>query len=141
MKRLSQALAEPAGTYVAARQLGETLPMPRNACLRLVLATKGDKKTYQSDCGDERVLALNAWKTARNDEEKQAAQERFARLYAQSWLDDEIGRMNYLSELRWDVDRALPEAPQLVDFLLTLKEFEPFARKTLGFLNAKDARF
>ena len=28
----------------------------------------------------------------------------------------------------------------MVDYLLTLKEFEPFAKKTLGLLNAKDTR-
>ena len=63
------------------------------------------------------------------------------RLYWQSWMDQDIGRLNYLNSLRWDVDRELPEGPQLVDYLLTLKEFEPFAKKTSGLLSAKDSGF
>lgn len=140
VKRLSQELGEPVGSFVAARHLGENLPMPRNPCVRLMLATKGDKKSFQSECEDERVLALFAWQSARNDEERNQAQERFLRLHGQAWMDQEIGRMNYLNDLRWDVDRQMPELPQAVDYLLTLKEFEPFAKKVSAFLNTKDAR-
>ncbi|MBX3020832.1 MAG: sulfatase-like hydrolase/transferase [Bdellovibrionales bacterium] len=141
VKQLSQALGEPVGSYVAAKQLGENLPMPRNPCVRLVLSTKGDKKSQQSDCADEKVLALHAWQIAKSDDDRQSAQDRFTRLYVQTWMDQDIGRMNYLTDLRWDVFRELPEGPQLADYLLTLKEFEPFARKMSGLLNAKDARF
>lgn len=140
VKQLSQASGEPVGTYIASRHLNEPMPMPRNPCVRLILATKGDKKSYQSDCADEKVLALHAWQSARSDEDRLQAQERFARLYLQTRLDQDIGRMNYLTGLRWDVDRELPEGPQLVDYILTLKDFEPFAKKTSALLNAKDIR-
>lgn len=129
VKRYSQELGDPVGTYVSSRQLGESHPMPRNPCIRLVLAEKGDKKAFQSECEDEKVLALYAWQSARKDEERAGAQERLMRLIAQSRADQEIGLQNYLNDLRWDVDRRAPEAPETVDFLLTLKEFEPFAKK------------
>lgn len=140
VKRLSKALGEPIGTYIAAKHLKEFMPMPRSPCLRLILATKGDRKKYQSECEDEKVLALHAWQAARNDDERQSAQDRFMRMYLQFWMDQEIGRLNYLSSLRWDVDRELPEGPQLVDYILSLKEFESFAKKAASNLNAKDAR-
>ncbi len=139
VKRMSQDLGEPVGTYVAARHLGDTLPMPRNPCVRLILATKGNKQ-YQSECEDEKILALNTWRLAGNDEDRSLAQERFTRLYAQEILDQEIGRMNYLGELRWDVDREAPVAPPVVDYLLTLKEFEPFVKKLPSLRNPEDIR-
>lgn len=140
VKRLSQELGEPVGTYIAARQMGETLPMPRNPCVRLMLATKGDKKSFQSECEDERVLSLYAWQTSRDEDDRAIAQERFLKLYGQAWMDQQIGRMNYLNGLRWDVDRQWPEAPQAVEYLLTLKEFEPFSKKVSSFLETKDIR-
>jgi arylsulfatase A-like enzyme len=140
VKRLSQELGEPVGTYISARHLGETLPMPRNPCVRLMLATKGDKKAFQSECEDERVLALYAWQTSRDDDERAGAQDRFLKLYGQSFMDQEIGRMNYLNGLRWDVDREWPEVPQPVEYLLSLKELESFSRRVSAFLDAKNAR-
>ncbi|NJM10304.1 MAG: hypothetical protein HC883_05445 [Bdellovibrionaceae bacterium] len=140
VKRFSQELGEPVGSFVAARHLNESLPMPRNPCVRLMLATKGDKKSFQSECEDERVLALYAWASGRSDEERQSAQDRFMRLHGQRRMDQEIGRMNYLNDLRWDVDRQAPEHPQVVDYLLTLKEFEPFARKVSALFGAKYGR-
>lgn len=138
VKRLSQELGEPVGTYIAARHLGESLPMPRNPCVRLMLATKGDKKTYQSECEDERVLALYAWQVATHEEDRNLAQDRFLKLFGQGVMDLEIGRMNYMNGLRWDVDREWPEAPQPVEYLLTLKEFEAFNKKVLAFLDTKN---
>ena len=140
VKRFSQEVGEPIGAYVAARQMGESMPMPRDPCVRLMLSDKGDKKAQQSECGDERVLALYAWKTARGEEEKAAAQERFTRLHAQARMDQEIGRLNYLNDLRWDVDRRWPEPPQTVDYLLTMKDYEAFAKR-LTFISAKDGGF
>ncbi len=141
VKRLSREAGDPVGTYVAARHLGEHLPLPRHACVRLLLATKGDKKTFQSECEDERLLALYAWRVARSDEEKIQAQDRFLRLYIQQWLDQQIGRANFLNDLRWDVDRSWPESPSIVDYLLTLKEFEPFAKRLVSILAGKELRF
>ncbi len=140
VKRLSQELGEPVGSFVAARHLGESLPMPRNPCVRLLLSTKGDKKTFQSECEDEKMLAFYGWVSARNDEERQVTQERFLRLFAQTFMDQEIGRMNYLNDLRWDVDRQMPELPQTVDYLLTLKEFDPFAKKLNAVFATKNGR-
>jgi hypothetical protein len=141
VRRYSQHLADPIGIYVAARQMGEALPMPRNPCLRLILAKRGDKKSYQSECEDEKVLALYAWQSAHGEEQKQAALDRFARMYAQYWMDQDIGRLSYLNDLRWDVDRELPEAPQLADYLLTFKDFDPVNKKTLALLNAEHGSF
>src|SRR5690606_39048118 len=115
-KRLSQDLGDPVGTYVAAKHLGEFFPLPRNPCLRLILHSKGDPKAYQSECEDDRVLALHAWRTAKSDEEKAGAQERFSRSYSQNLLDLEAGRMNYLGDLRWDVDREAPGGPGVADY-------------------------
>ena len=134
VKRLAQALNEPVGVFVAARQLGEPVVPPKNGCLRLLL------KTPKAECHDDRVLLLHAWTSARTEEEKSLAQERFARVYRQAWLEQEIGRLNYVNELRWDVNRELPGPPSLLDYVLTLKEVEPFARKTSVLLNGKDAR-
>ena len=140
VKNFSRQLVDPVGRYLAARETGEIIPMPRSPCLRLMLATKGDRKDWRTDCEDEKVLALHAWVTARTEDQRTQAQERFSRLYVQSWVDQDIGRLNYLNQLRWDVDRELPDGPQLVDYILSLKEYETYARKALGFLNTKDAR-
>ncbi|MGE3680866.1 MAG: sulfatase-like hydrolase/transferase [Bdellovibrionales bacterium] len=140
VKRYSQALGEPLGTYVASKHLGEPVPMPRNPCVRLILGAKGDKNRFLSECEDEQALALHLWHTASGDDEKLRAQERFLRAYVQYWTDQELGRLNFLNELHWDVNRDWPKAPQPVDFLLTLKEFEPYARKALAALAAKDLR-
>lgn len=140
VKRLSQELGEPVGGFIAAKHLGETLPTPRNPCLRMMIPVKGDKRNYQADCEDERMLALHAWHRAGTEEEKAAAQERFLRMMGQLAMDQEIGRLNYLNDLRWDVDREWPEAPQAVEYLLTLKEYEPYAKRLAAFLSRKDAR-
>lgn len=140
VKKISQQIGDPIGTFVAAKHLGENLPVPRNSCVRLLLSPKGDRKVFQSECEDERILSLHAWLSARNEEEKSQAQERFIRLYSQEWLDQEIGRANYVNDLRWDVDRGLPTAPPAVEYLLTLKEFEPFARRLSSVLAGKDFR-
>ncbi len=140
VKRLSQEIGEPVGTYIAARHMGESLPMPRNPCVRLLLAAKGDKKLFQSECEDERVLALYAWSTAKDEEDRSRAQDRFLQLTGQAWMDQQIGRLNYLNGLRWDVDRQWPEAPQPVEYLLTLKEFEAYSKRVSSFLETKDFR-
>lgn len=138
LKKLSQAAGDPIGTFVASRQMGESPPEPRNACVRMLLPVKGDKKSYISECDDERALALHNWQSASSDDQRQTAQDRFLRLHSQYWMDQEIGRMNYLNELRWDVDREWPEPPRTVDLILTLKELEPFEKKASGFLRAKN---
>ncbi len=56
-------------------------------------------------------------------------------------MDQEIGRLNFLNELRWDVDRGMPEAPQLLDYLLTLKELEPYNKKISNLFVNKDMTF
>jgi hypothetical protein len=141
VRHLSQEMAEPIGTYIASRHLNETAPLPKSPCVRLVLGPKSSHKNYQSECEDEKVLALYSWKEAKNDEERKQAQERFSRLFAHYWFDQEVGRFNYLNGLRWDVDRELPQGPQLADYLLTLKEFESFAKANLSLLNSENASF
>jgi hypothetical protein len=141
VRRLSAESADPIGFYVAAKHLGGNPPLPRNSCVRLLLAAKGDKRALESECEDERLLAFYAWQTAKNEEDRIPAQERFLRIYGQYWLDREIGRINFLNDLRWDVDRGLPELPPMIDYLLSLKEFEPFARRLSVALAGKDLRF
>ena len=141
VKRLATEVGDTVGMFVAGRQLGEPTHTPRVACLRLVLPPRHDKRNYRPECEDERTLALSAWLTAKTDEEKQYAQDRSTRLFATAWIDQDVGRLNFLSGLRWDVDRRFPEKPAPIEYLLTLKEFEPFARKALGFLNAKALQF
>ena len=141
VKRLSQEGGEPVGTFVAGHNLGENMPIPRDSCVRLILGVGSDKRLYQSECGDERLLALHAWQTAKSDDDRAVAQERFLRLYSLLQLDQEIGRLNYLNDLRWDVDREFPEAPQTIDYLLTLKDLEPYAKKALALVSNKDMTF
>jgi hypothetical protein len=141
VKKYAQEIGDPVGVYIASKHLNEFSPLPKNPCVRLMLATKGDRKSWQSECEDERVLALYNWQSARNDEDRNQAQERFLRIQGQTFMDDEIGRLNYLNDLRWDVNRQIPDSPQMVDYLLTLKEFEPFNKKLAGFLGTKNARF
>lgn len=140
LKRLSQEMGDPLGAFVAARQLGETLPVPRDPCVRLFLSTKGDKKAFESECQDERLLALHSWQQAKGDDERLLAQERFIRIYNQSRVDQEIGRANFLNDLRWDANRSWPEPPSALDYLLTLKEFEPYAKKLAASLGSKNFR-
>lgn len=141
VKRLAQERDDAIGTFVAAKNLGEAAPVPHNACVHLILGTPAAGDSHPSECEDERLLALHAWQSAKSDDEKAAAQDRFLRLYSLHLLDQRIGRLNFLSDLRWDVDRAKPEAPQALDYLLTLKELEPFAKKTSSFLSYKDMAF
>jgi hypothetical protein len=140
VKKLALELGDSIGAYVASRQLGENVPLPRSMCVRLLLATKGDKKVQQAECDDERLLVLYSWQTAKTEEEKISAQDRFGRLFQQLWLDQDISRWNYLNDLRWNVDRQTPDAPSAVEYLLTLKEFEPINKRVLALLSAKDAR-
>ncbi len=140
VKRLAQESGDPIGAFVAARNLGESPPLPRNPCVRLVLGARGDKESLKSECEDELLLDLHAWQTA-GDDERLLAQERFMRLYQTELMDQQIGRMNFLGDLRWDVDREKPEGPKAVDYLLTLKELEPLARKTSSLLSGKDIAF
>lgn len=133
VKRLAHEQGEPVGVYIAGRHLGESLPMPRNPCVRLVLLTR-DSREHIRECSDDRMLALYAWRTAENESDRNFAQERFLRSYGYHMLDQEIGRFNYLNDLRWDVDREWPQAPQVVDYILTLKDFAELLPKlsTLG---------
>ncbi len=129
LKTLAQDMGEPVAAYVAAKHMGESLPLPRNSCVRLILGSAKQKMSAVSECEDEKVLALHSWRTADREEDRLRAQDRFTRAYIQTALDQELGRQNYLNGLRWDVDREWPLAPEISDYLLTLKEFEPLARK------------
>lgn len=140
VRRLATEIGDPTGIYVASKHLGEFYPLPRNPCLRLILQAKGDKKAYQSECQDERLLALHAWRVAAADEDRGPVQERFTRLFGLNLLDQEIGRLNFLGGLRWDVDREWPTAPAAVDYILTLKEFDSFARRLPGLREGEDTR-
>lgn len=140
VKKLSQDMGDPVGTYVASKHLQEFYPLPRNPCLRLFLQSKGGSKSYQSECEDERVLALHAWRTAASDEDRQMAQERFIRIYSHNMIDQELGRLNFLGGLRWDVDREMPASPSVVDYVMTLREFEPFVKKLPGLRETEDIR-
>jgi len=137
VKRLGQDMGDPVASYVAARHLGESLPVPRDACVRLVLPYRFERRPSPSDCEDERMRALFAWQSAKGEDDRQVALERFVRLTLQLKLDADIGRGNYLNDLRWDVDRELPEAPHPIDYLLTLKEFEGFTRKVTALIASK----
>ena len=116
VKQLAAQAGDVLGVYVASRNLGETTMIPHNPCVRLVLAGRGDKKLLQAECEDEGVLALHAWQTSRSEEDRLVTQERFMKIYSLQLMDQEIGRLNYLNELRWDVDRELPETPQPLDY-------------------------
>ena len=140
VRKLATELNDPVGVFVAARNLGEAAHTPRQPCLRLVLPPRHDRRNYRPECEDERTLALYAWQSAKSDEERQSAQERSMRLFTNAWIDQDVGRLNLLNGLRWDVARRYPEKPATIEYLLTLKDFEPFARKVLSFLNAKDLR-
>lgn len=141
VKRLSQEAGDPVGTFAAGRHLGDNIPVPRNSCLRMILQITSDKRNYVSECEDERLLALHTWQVAKSEEEKSLAQERFMRAYSLHLLDQQIGGLNFLNDLRWDVDRELPDAPQILDYALTLKEVEPFSKKVSAFLSSKDLAF
>ncbi len=142
VKRLAQEMSESIGVFVAARNMSEPVAIPHNACVRLVLGTRPDKSSNPAvECDDERIVALHNWQLAKSEEEKLAAQERFLRLYTIHQLDQEIGRLNFLNELRWDVDRGMPEAPQLLDYILTLKELEPYNKKASGLFANKNTTF
>jgi hypothetical protein len=91
-----------------------------------------------SECGDERARALYVWRAARSDDEKTAAQDRFLRLHGYWQSDQELGRLNYLNDLRWPVDREWPQPPEPADYALSLKEFEFFAKRASGFLRSKN---
>lgn len=141
VKRLAQEDGEPVGTFVAARHLGDMMPMPRDPCVRLILGKHADKRSDQSECGDERILALHAWQASHTEDERINAQDRFMRLYTLYLMDLDIGRLNYLSGLRWDVDRDSPERPQTLDYLLTLKELDPYAKRISALLSGKYLTF
>jgi hypothetical protein len=141
VKRLTAISGDPIGAFAAARGLGENPPLPRQPCVRLMLSTKEDRSDYRSECEDERVLALHSWQTAKNDEERSLAQDRFMRLYATELLDQEIGRLNFMGDLCWDVDLEKPEAPSTIDYLLTTHELEPFAKKVSALLSGKNLTF
>jgi arylsulfatase A-like enzyme len=135
LRRWAHLAGDPVGVYVASKQLNEAIAVPRNPCVRLLAAK--NNKAYQSDCADEKILALAAWSAASGEEEKSIAMERFARLHSIERLDQSLGRLNYLQELTWDVDRNSPGAPSVADYLLTLKEFEPF-KKLPSLRNSED---
>ena len=137
VKRLAQAAGDTVGNFVAAKHLGENPPMPRNPCVRMVLASDAQA----AECPDERLHAIHSWQSANNYEERASAIERFQRSYSLYLLDQQIGRLNYLTDLRWDVNRGMPQGPQALDYLLTLKELEPFTKRGLALLAYKDLTF
>jgi hypothetical protein len=141
VKRLAQASGDALGVFVASRHLNEATTPVRNACVRLVLGMHGEKRFYQTECQDDGILALHSWQAAKTEEERTLAQDRFFRIYGMLLMDQEIGRLNFLNELRWDVDRELPRAPQALDYVLTLKELEPFAKKVSAFVSGKNLTF
>lgn len=132
VKKLAVAAGDHVAAFIAAKQMGEYFPPPMDPCIRLILPVKGDKKSYDADCDDERVLAMYVWQRTSRDEDKISAADRFARLQAQHEMDQDIGRLNYLNDLRWDVDRDWPETPTAADYLITLKELSLLNGKNLS---------
>ena len=122
VRRLAQEQGDSVGSFVASRHLGHSGPMPYNACLQLALGISAERHGQPSECDDEKIIALHNWKSAKTDEEKLIALDRFGRLTSIAQMDQDLGRLNYLNELRWDVERALPEGPQILDYVMTLRE-------------------
>lgn len=137
VKRLALEAGDALGIYVASRHLGENYPVPKNPCVKMVLASDAQA----SECQDERLHAVHTWQTAKSEEEKSSALERFHRIYSLHLLDQQIGRLNFLTDLRWDVARDIPGRPQAVDYIMTLKEFEPLAKRSSSLLSYKDVTF
>lgn len=140
VRRLSQEMGEPVGAYVASRHLGEHWPLPRNACVRLIVKSK-NSETYRSECEDEQLLNLSTWMNGKSEEERNSAQERLIRSIVMHTMSQEIGRMNHLNDLRWDVDREWPRAPSTLELLLTLKELEPYSKKISSLMSGKNFTF
>jgi hypothetical protein len=141
VKRLSQEMGDAAGVYAADKHLGEFTPLPRNPCIRLIVGKKVNADLYRSECEDEKILALHAWISGKNEEEKLNGQEKLIRLMVAQVINQELGRMNFLNELRWDMDREWPEPPSTLDYLMTLKEVEPYAKKVSAIMNGKHFTF
>jgi hypothetical protein len=141
VKRLSRVTGDAVGYFVASRHLSESgVAVPRAPCVRLLLSSQNEKRN-ESECRDERVLALHAWQSAKSEDERLNAEERFLRLHTFYLMDQDIGRLNYLNDLRWDVDRDWPLSPQPLDYILTLKEMDTFQKKISALLAGKDLTF
>ncbi len=139
--RLSKRAQNSIGVYVATRNLGQFAPLPKDPCVRLLIGRRALAETYRTDCDDEAILNLSLWIAGRTEAERSSGFEKLSRVMAARALNQEIGRMNYLNDLRWDVGQEWPTGPSPIDFLFALKTLEPHAKKLLGILDSKHFTF
>lgn len=121
VKRYSEASQDQVGLYVAGVHLGERVSPPRSSCMRIL---QSRLRSVSHDCSDELILNLADWREAKSNAVKMQALERFFRSYSLFKLDQEIGWMNYVNGLRWDVSLKTPGPPHAVEYLLTVPPFE-----------------
>ncbi len=122
LKDAAARAGNPVWSYVAAVNLGEKAVVPEDPCMKL-FARPGAVAVAPTlrECPSRELLELFAWADeTQPHSRRQAAMERFLRLYAEAQLDDRIAAANQASGLTWDIPMAKPEGPRASDLVLAL---------------------
>jgi hypothetical protein len=138
LDELGQKAHEELWSYVGKSNLGARALVPKEPCFKIfVTGLKGNI----GDCKDDTAVALWDWMKADTDEARASTKDKFLKMYLNSWVAGQIGVLNYLNDIRWDVSPGIPSGPSLVELVLALKEFEPFRQKLRSSVNNVDVRF
>jgi Sulfatase len=102
----------PDWVYVAKKSKGETGLKTKDICLAF-LERNYDPEGETSVCNDKEMRALYEYLQTSEKERRLAAEEKFAHIWGNSELDEEISRLNFVNSLNWDAQVDLPAEPRL----------------------------
>ncbi|MCM2282443.1 MAG: sulfatase-like hydrolase/transferase [Bdellovibrionaceae bacterium] len=113
--------------FVAAANLNETVSVPEDACVKLFSQLGQRKAPTLRECSNREILELFFWvDESQSPARRQAAGERFVRLYMESATQQRISELNHSLGLTWDVPASRPEGPGLADLILALPEMKKY---------------
>jgi hypothetical protein len=133
LKLLAEQTNQALWKFVAQRNLNQTASLDKEGCwVYFALSKKIEGESFRrpspKDCDDESFVNLLTWISEKEEPAKKKALEAFLRLYRLNYIDQQVGRLNYINDLNWDVDLGLPREPSHSDLFLALPDFRSYRK-------------
>ena len=106
--------------YLAAKLQNKESKIPSAPCIAMLI------KKSESECKDDLLISFLNWVESTGTANENSASNRFLRSYYYSKLDDEIGAVNYMNGLFWDVALDRPGLPAFVELVMRLPEYKKY---------------
>ncbi len=120
---ISKKAKNPYWNLVASRNLHKPPDLLSGSCMPYFLHFS---RLFRSEveCSNELILSMHQWLIETDTVKRTKNFESFLRSVRFEMLDKKIAQMNYVNDLRWDVDTLKADEPLLIELFLHLPEME-----------------